>query len=150
MSVEEIRSLLANVYQGSTWYGKNIQSTINDIPVGKALLRLEGSYNIAELVSHMLVWRDYVIKLLETGQNHPVPEFENFPNIEILMMDEWKDLIDQFNRSQLRLMELLSNSEIELTASVPSKPYRVQDVLLGIIHHDIYHAGQLNLLAKFL
>lgn len=150
MTVNDIVSILKNVYEGPTWYGKSIEATITEIPIGKALLRLEGSYNIAELLSHMLAWRHYVIKLLETGRHHPVPDFENFPTIEVLMMDEWTDLTDRFTQSQHRLMYLLTHSEIDLTAPVPAKSYSFQDVLLGIIHHDIYHAGQLNLLAKFL
>lgn len=150
MTIKEIHSILDNVYQGPTWYGKSIHSTIKDIPVGKALLRLEGSYNIAELISHMLAWRIYVIKLLETGRHHPVSEVENFPTIEVMMMEEWTALIDHFDDSQKHLMNLIETRTIDLDAKVPEKPYRYREVLIGIIHHDIYHAGQLNLLSKFL
>ena len=142
--------MLDNVYQGSTWYGKNIKKTIQDIPIGKALLRLDASYNIAELVSHMLAWRNYVIKLLETGQHHKVSDVENFPTIEVLMMDEWMDLIQRLHESQERLMHLLETKSIDLEAKVPEKQYCFREVLVGIIHHDIYHAGQLNLLTKFI
>jgi uncharacterized damage-inducible protein DinB len=138
------------VYAGRTWYGKNIKTTLKDIPIGKALLRLQGSYNLAELIHHMIAWRNYVIKLLETGQHHAVPDFENFPTIEVLMMDEWTELMDHFDQSQIRLIGLLKDHEIDLNAKVPEKPYTFTEVLVGIIHHDIYHAGQINLLAKFL
>ena len=150
MSVSDIISTLENVYAGQTWYGKNIKATIKNIPIGKALLRLQGSYNIAELIHHMIAWRNYVIKLLETGKHHSVPDFENFPTIEVLMMEEWNELIDQFDQSQIRLVELLKDRKVDLNAKVPEKPYTFKEVLVGIIHHDIYHAGQLNLLAKFL
>ena len=150
MSIGDIISTLENVYEGSTWYGKSIKQTLKDIPIGKALLRLQGSYNIAELIHHMLAWRNYVIRLIETGKSYAMPEFENFPTIEVLMMDEWNELMDQFNQSQIQLVELLKEREINLNAKVPDKSYNFQDVLTGIIHHDIYHAGQLNLLAKFL
>lgn len=150
MTTKEISSILENVYQGPTWYGKSIGSTIRDIPVGKALLRLEESYNVAELISHMLAWRIYVINLLETGKHYQVSEVDNFPTIEVMMMDEWQDLIDRFEDSQRHLVNLLDTVPVDLDAKVPEKPYRYREVLIGIIHHDIYHAGQLNLLSKFL
>jgi uncharacterized damage-inducible protein DinB len=150
MSIGDIISTLENVYAGPTWYGKNIKETLKDLPIGKALLRLQGSYNIAELIHHMIAWRNYVIKLVETGKHHKVPDVENFPTIEVLMMDEWNELMHQFDQSQIRLLGVLQNHEVDLNAKVPDKAYSFQDVLVGIIHHDIYHAGQLNLLAKFL
>lgn len=150
MSISEIISTLENVYAGSTWYGKNIKETLKDLPIGKSLLRLQGSYNIAELIHHMIAWRNYVIKLVETGKHHAVPDFENFPTIEVLMMDEWNELMHQFDQSQNRLLAVLKDHGVDLKAKVPDKTYSFQDVLVGIIHHDIYHAGQLNLLAKFL
>lgn len=150
MSIGEIISTLENVYSGPTWYGKNIKATLKDMPIGKALLRLQGSYNIAELIHHMIAWRNYVIKLVETGKHHTVPDFENFPTIEVLMMDEWSELMHRFDQSQIRLIGLLRDCKVDLNAKVPDKSYSFKDVLVGIIHHDIYHAGQLNLLAKFL
>lgn len=150
MNIEDLKRDLENTFAGRPWYGKNIQSTLNDIPIGKLLLRLEGSYNMAELVHHMIAWRNYTIRLLETGRHHPVPDYENFPTIMVMMQEEWTDLLERFEESQRHLVMLLADKTIDLDALVPEKPYSFREVLQGIIDHDIYHAGQLNLLAKFL
>ena len=45
---EELLALLETTFAGRPWYGKNLQDSLNDVPVGKALLRLSNSYNIVE------------------------------------------------------------------------------------------------------
>lgn len=148
MNTEEIRQILENTFDGQPWYGKALQKTLRDLPPGKSTLRINSSYNMAELVHHMLAWRHYVIKLLETRKHLEVTEMENFPVIEVFSPDEWKELLNRFDESQEKLEKLLS-AAVDLDAPVPEKPYRCQEVLLGLVHHDIYHAGQLNFLAKF-
>jgi uncharacterized damage-inducible protein DinB len=149
MNTEEIRQVLENTFAGTPWYGKALQKTLRDLPPGKSTQRINGSYNMAELVHHMLAWRNYVIQLLETRKHHEVTEMENFPVIEVISADEWNDLLNRFDESQDKLKKLLS-APVELEAPVPQKPYSYREVLLGLVHHDIYHAGQLNLLAKYL
>lgn len=148
MNTEEIRQILENTFDGQPWYGKALQKTLRDLPPGKSTLRINSSYNMAELVHHMLAWRHYVIKLLETRKHHEVTETENFPVIEVITADEWNELLNRFDESQDKLKKLFS-APVELDAPVPEKPYHYREVLLGLVHHDIYHAGQLNFLAKF-
>jgi hypothetical protein len=148
--IQQVISQLINTYQGPTWYGKNIERTLHEAPIGKALLRLKGSYNIVELVHHMLAWRAYAIDLLETGVHQDVPEFVNFPTVEVMMMEDWSDLLKTFADTQERLVELLSSTKMDFNDFVPGKEYTFLQVFQGLVHHDIYHAGQINLLAKFL
>ena len=148
--IQQVIAQLNDTYEGDTWYGKNIKNTLREAPIGKALLRLEGSYNIVELVHHMLAWRQYAIDLLETGVHQDVPDHINFPRVEVMMMEEWQELLDAFTNSQDRLVELLASQKIAIDGLVPGKPYTFLQVFQGVVHHDIYHAGQINLLTKFL
>ncbi|NND34371.1 MAG: DinB family protein [Saprospiraceae bacterium] len=147
---DQIIALLKNTVDGSPWYGKSISNTLRDVPIGKALLRLGGSYNIVELVHHMLAWRRYGIRILETGQHEEVPEHINFPTIEVMMMEEWDELILAFKETQEKLIETIEKNQRDLNASPDNKPYTYSQILRGVIHHDIYHTGQINLLTKFL
>ncbi len=149
-SRERILALLEDVYKGKPWYGKNVFHTLRDLPVGKSVLRLNGSYNIAEIIHHMLVWRRYTIQVLRTGVHTEVEEKTNFPEIEVMLMEEWRDLIMTFEESQSTLHDAIETSTFDFSDQVKGKPYSISHLVEGVIHHDIYHAGQLNLLAKFL
>ncbi len=148
--MNRIVELLRSTYHGPVWYGKSVRNTLEDVPVGKALLRLNGSYNIAELVHHMIAWRRYVEHLLKEGESIVIEEEENFPTIEYMTVEDWQELIEKFDQSQKSLEELMQSSTMHLSDPVPSKPYKLSDVLQGIIQHDVYHIGQINFLAKFL
>ena len=148
--MDHIVELLRNTYHGPAWYGKSVRKTLDDVPVGKALLRLNGSYNIAELVHHMIAWRRYVVHLLREGESIFIGEKENFPTIEYLTVEDWQELVERLDQSQKTLEDLIQSSTMHLSDPVPSKPYKLSDVLQGIIQHDVYHVGQINFLAKFL
>ena len=148
--MDHIVELLRNTYHGPVWYGKSVRKTLDDVPVGKALLRLNGSYNIAELVHHMIAWRRYVEHLLREGKSIVIGEKENFPTIEYMTVEDWQELVERLDHSQKTLEDLVQSSTRDLSDPVPSKPYKLSDVLHGIIQHDVYHAGQINFLAKFL
>ena len=56
--VENTIGQLKDVQNGVTWYDDNIEKKINSIPDTKAFIRpLPEIHSVAELVSHMLVWR---------------------------------------------------------------------------------------------
>ena len=98
----------------------------------------------------MLAWRQYAIVLLETGVHKDVPDHVNFPKVEVMMMEEWSELLETFAHTQERLIELLKMSKLDFTEVVSGKAYTYLQVFQGVVHHDIYHAGQINLLTKFL
>ncbi len=148
--MESIIELLRKAYNGPVWYGKSVRKTLEEVPIGKALLRLNGSYNIAELVYHMMAWRRYVAHLLKEGKSIVIEENENFPTIEYMTVEDWHELVDRLDQSQKTLEKLMQSSTMNLSDPVPSKPYTLADVLHGIIQHDVYHIGQINFLAKFL
>lgn len=148
--MDRIIELFRGTYHGPVWYGKSVRKTLDDVPVGKALLRLNGSYNIAELVYHMIAWRRYLEHLLRAGESIVIEEKENFPTIEYMTNEDWQELVDRLDHSQKTLEELMQSSTMQLSDPVPSKPYKLADVLQGIVQHDVYHIGQINFLAKFL
>ncbi len=105
--------LLEETYGGKPWYGKNVQDSLKTIEVGKVIIRLGESYNIAELLSHMIIWRKYVIRLLKTGKHTEVIPAENFPTINDISTDEWNDLVSDFADVHKTMSELAQKSNLE-------------------------------------
>ena len=148
--MEHALDLLDKTYNGRAWYGKNIFRSLQDVPLRKTLLRLNGSYNIVELLHHMLAWRDYLSKLLSTGESVIIPDDKNFPTIDFITDKEWQRLLERVETSQNELRNVIAVCNLKLSDKVQGKPYEVNDVLYGVMQHDVYHIGQINFLAKFL
>jgi len=148
MNAEYLTHQLDVVYAGKAWYGKNILSSLHDLKFDKVLQRTGKGHNIAELVYHMLAWRKYTLFILQNDVHYEMAANENFPKVTHLTKAQWGQLLSDFAENQSKLKEYF-HSASNLSKKFPKKPYTLLDVLQGIIHHDIYHIGQINMLAKF-
>lgn len=94
----------------------------------------------------MTAWREFVIKKLQGDKDYTVPKEGNFP-----MDIGWDQAIEDLNKSQHALLEQIQGMNSKnLHEVVPygSYTYTYYQLLHGIIHHDLYHAGQIVLLKK--
>ncbi len=140
---------LQKIYNGSPWYGKNLTRSFEDLPFEKLTHRIEGSYNIVELVHHMLAWKRYTLYVLRNRSHRKVPDQENFPTIREINHEEWHQLLRDFQNLHDELTTAVKTNEDWMDDRLPEKNYTYRDVVQGVIYHDVYHIGQINLLAKF-
>ena len=66
---------------------------------------------------------------------------------------DWSEVLKELEKSQKYLVALLEQfPETRLAETVPSltNKYTFYTLLHGLIHHDIYHAGQISLIKKVL
>ena len=65
--------------------------------------------------------------------------------------DSWSELLTQFkNQNSKILNELKSKSESDFDQLVPGKSYTLSFMIEGLIHHNLYHLGQIVILNKLL
>lgn len=150
MIIQELIDQYQKVYQGRAWYGKNIVESLSTIPNTLLCQRLNGSYNIVELVHHVLAWRKYATHVLKHNEDYKVKDEENFPVINECDPGEWQKLLEELGHSQESLVSAMSGFDGSVDDMIPQNEYRLSDLLHSIIHHDIYHIGQINFMAKFL
>ncbi|MDH3649068.1 MAG: DinB family protein [Saprospiraceae bacterium] len=148
--MKEMITLYKKVYNGKPWYGKNIMETLDAVPISKVCQRFGSSYNIGELVHHMIAWRTYTIHVLKHNQHYEVNQEENFPKIDSMSLAAWRDLLETFEASQKEMQEAISQFDRSWEDAIPDKGYDHKDLIFGVIHHDVYHIGQINFMAKFL
>ena len=147
MDADYLAHQLDVVYAGKAWYGKNILNSLSELNFDKVLQRIGGGHNIAELVLHMSAWRRYTLFVLQNDAHYEMEENENFPAVTDISKKEWQQLLEDFADIQTKLKEQFHVAGL-LTKKIPQKSYTLLDLLQGIIHHDIYHLGQINMLAK--
>ncbi len=148
--INELVDQYQKVYQGKAWYGKNIVDSLSAIPNALLCNRLNGSYNIVELVHHMLVWREYATYVLNHNDDYKVKDEDNFPVINECDETRWQNLLEELGQSQEEMVRTMTNFNRSLDDPIPQKNFSNRDLLHSIIHHDIYHIGQINFMTKYL
>ena len=146
--IENLLSLLKHTFEKNAWHGPSVKEVLQGVNADQAFKRLEHTHSIIELVGHMTAWRIFVIKKLEGEIDYNVGDDQNFPTT-----NDWVNVLDDLFISQNKLLELLKNfPNSKLSEAVPHGSYRYTfyTLLHGIIHHDVYHTGQIALIKKAL
>lgn len=144
--IERIRRQLERTYSGDAWHGPSLRSVLEGIGADQASARpIEEAHSIAELAAHILTWRNEVLRRLE-GKGGDVPVEGDWPEPA-----DWSETLERLDRSQDRLTSAVAAlSEEVLDEKVKGRRESHYVLLQGLIHHDIYHAGQIALLKKAL
>ena len=88
----------------------------------------------------------FVVKKLQDDVEYKVTEGMNFP-----VGNNWAETIEALYKSQaelLKALELFDAGRLHDTVKHSSHNYSFYTLLHGIIHHDLYHAGQIALIRK--
>lgn len=151
----EIKLLLGIIdqaYDRRSWHGTNLRGSIRCITVRQAAWRpAPGRHNIWELVVHAAYWK-YAVARRFTGEQRgsfPLKGSNWFPRPQIASESEWRadvQLLDQMHRSLREAVRNLSPRELSRTPKGSKVSHEF--LLTGIAAHDLYHAGQIQLLKK--
>jgi uncharacterized damage-inducible protein DinB len=141
-----IIALLKSAFEKNAWHGPSVKEAIKNITQEQAVQKLNNTHSIIELTGHITVWRRYVIGKLTGDVNFTVTDELNFP-----AETNWKTIIKDLTDSQSELLLAIEKfPEEKLYDHVPLTEYvyTYHTLLHGIIHHDIYHAGQIMVIRK--
>jgi hypothetical protein len=141
---------LDRAFRGPSWHGTALRGTLRGLSPKDALWRPGRDRNCAwDLLLHAAYWKYIVRRRLTGDQRGSFPrEGANFPRLPAPAdAAAW--------RSDLALLdeqhELLRTAVLALDpALLPSKrgSWRIVDYVTGAAAHDLYHAGQVNLLKR--
>jgi uncharacterized damage-inducible protein DinB len=144
--IENLTSLLKRTFEKGAWYGPSVHDVLSKVTTDNAQKKLNNTHSIIELVAHMTSWRNYVVSRLTGNIDFEVTEAMNFPSER-----DWVKAKADLNGSQEALMRAVASFPVEkLNELVPQATHRYTYYTLihGIIHHDIYHTGQISLILK--
>lgn len=141
-----ILSLLKKTFDKGAWHGPTVKESLEGLSEAQVFNRLPNTHSIIELVAHMAAWRRYVVKKLKGDVGYKVTEELNFPQ-----PGNWEKTLNELEESQNELLAAIETSApASLMQQVPwtNEPFSYYTILHGIIHHDLYHIGQINLIKK--
>jgi len=150
----EIRQLLAIMdaaYDRTSWHGTNLRGSVRRVTAQQAAWRPGGDrHSIWELVVHAAYWK-YIGRRRLTGAKKGSFELDgsNFFTREDRGEKAWKADVALMDRMHAELRaEVEKLSARDLVRIPPGSKVSNFALLSGVAAHDLYHAGQIQLLKR--
>jgi len=150
--VEQLLAIIDQAYDHTSWHGTNLRGSIRRVSSDQAAWRPNpGRHNIWETVVHAAYWKYAATRRFTGGArgSFPLKGSNWFKRPHEKTEKAWKndiELLDQMHREFRGAVARLS--ERELASTPPGRKVSNFALLSGIAAHDLYHAGQIQLLKK--
>ncbi|MFZ9005054.1 MAG: DinB family protein [Robiginitalea sp.] len=148
---------MKEIQLGKPWVGPTYEQTLDKIDASQVFRRpLDNLHSVAEIISHLTFWRMETLLKIKYGTGSKTDDCEeNWLPTDQLQALGWKKLKSDYDRSLTLLIELLQDKEDDFLTREYYDPdfgglFPYEFVLTGMVHHDIYHLGQLGLIVKLL
>ena len=153
MSSPLLLTAFDQAYNRQSWHGTNLRGSIRGLTPEVAAWRpASGRHNIWELVVHCAYWKYAVWRRL-TGEKRGSFRLagSNFFARPVEMTDAaWRADVKLLEEMHQRLRRVVvAMKPAELTMKRQGK-FTAADLISGITAHDLYHAGQIQLLKRLL
>ena len=140
---------LEQSYQKHAWHGPNLKGTLRGL-TPKQLLWRPGTnrHNIWEVAIHCAYWK-YAVKRRITGEKRgsfPL-QGSNWFVVNGGTAADWRHDLTFINKMHTELMTAVKKMK-PLQLKKKSGKYTFSDLILGASSHDVYHAGQIQLLKR--
>jgi uncharacterized damage-inducible protein DinB len=153
----EIASLLQLIdesYEKKAWHGPNLKGAIRGLSAKQAAWRPSPKrHNIWEIVLHCAYWK-YIVRRRILGEKRgsfPHKGSNWFARRANVSEKAWREdvrLLDVFHRSMREAVAGLERNELH-RVPVGSKVSNSK-IITGIASHDLYHAGQIQLMKRLM
>jgi hypothetical protein len=139
-------------YDHKSWHGPVLRGSLRGVAAEQAAWRpAPDRHNIWELAVHAAYWKYSVLRRLRSEEiRFPLKGSNWFPRPEGEPSERaWKadlQILGAVHRDLREAVAALSDRDLE--AIPEGSKTRVIDLVSGVARHDIYHAGQIQLLKR--
>jgi hypothetical protein len=152
--IDHLLQLLDEAYTRAAWHGPNLRGSIRGLTPLDAAWRVKpGRHNIWEIAVHAAYWK-YAVRRRLSGEKRGSFSLAG-SNWFRRPMDgsekEWKADVALLDREHRLLRETVSLLPPDLLdRPAPGSRTLSRRLIAGVAFHDVYHAGQIQLLKKLL
>jgi uncharacterized damage-inducible protein DinB len=113
-------------------------------------------HSVAEILSHLTTWRNETLLKIETGKGSITDaDPSNWKDPEMLKSSGRTGILEAYDSSLSGILEHLKDKNDDFLESTYfdtdfNGTYTYAWLLQGMLHHDIYHLGQIGYISKFL
>lgn len=136
------------------WHGgATVLGSLRGVKAAEAAWRpAPERHSIWALALHVAYWKYAVLRRLTAGDVDPFPRSpSDWPDPPAEHNESaWKadrELVRRYHRTLLDVMAEVPPSKLDLAAGGTGK-YTRADLMAGIVLHDVYHAGQIQMLKR--
>lgn len=143
---------LREIQDGSLWFDQCLKEKIEPLSDAEGFTRpLPQVHSVAEHVSHILEWRKECLLRFKGQRTDLMNSPDDWRDHEELKKIGWKELKELLYKSTETLIDILKNkNDAYLATRFQDTDYNFHYIIEGIIHHDLYHLGQIGITIKLL
>lgn len=143
---------LEEAFHRRSWHGTNLLGSLRGLDPGTAAWRpAPGRHNIWELIVHTAYWKYAVARRLAGGRRgaFPLPGSNFFPRPAAATVPALRADIRLLQQTHANLLAVVTGlSPKRLAGRASGSPFTVEQMVRGVAAHDLYHAGQIQLLKR--
>jgi uncharacterized damage-inducible protein DinB len=151
-AIEFFVSLLEMAYQRHSWHGSNLKGSIRRVGAAQAAWQ-PGPHrrSIWEITLHTAYWK-YAVRRRLLGEKRGSFALKGsnwFPLPADRGDKSWRGVTALLNKEHAALVEAVASLTVrDLSRKAPGSRLTNSFVITGAAYHDIYHAGQIQLLKR--
>ena len=146
-------ALLEEAFERRSWHGTNLRGSVRGVKPAVAAWRpRRGRHNIWEIVVHAAYWK-YAVRRRLTGEKRGSFALQGSnwflrPDPEATAA-AWSSDVRLLVREHQQLLAVVARlRDADLGRKVKGSPFTVAALVRGIAAHDLYHAGQIQVLKR--
>ena len=151
-SIKILLQIIDESYERRAWHGTNLRGSIKGITIEQAGWRpAPGRHNIWEIAVHCAYWK-YIVRrrlLDEKKGSFPLKGSNWFKRPMVATEKAWRGdiaLLDETHRSMHDAIAGLTSSDFKNNPT--GSMWKNLQIISGTASHDVYHAGQIQLLKR--
>ena len=146
--------LIDQSYNRKSWHGTNLRGSIRGVTSREALWRPSSRrHNIWEIVLHCAYWK-YIVRRRLLGEKRgsfPLKGSNWFRRAGKLTDEQWRKDIQLLEECHRALRVSVAKLQADDLRHAPSgSTVNNAMILTGIASHDVYHAGQIQILKRLM
>ena len=146
-------ALIDQAYEHKAWHGPNLQGSIRGVDALSAVRRpAPGRHNVAEQVLHAAYWK-YLARRRLLGERRgafPIAG-SNWFVVDEPSEREWRGHVRLLDDQHRALREAVAEAPLARLGETPERgKYTGFELVQGIAAHDLYHAGQIQLIRRLI
>jgi uncharacterized damage-inducible protein DinB len=150
--IAELLRLIDEGYERRAWHGPNLRGAIRGLTAGQAAWRPgPGRHSIWEIVLHCAYWKYAVCRRIQGGKRGGFPRKGSnwlappLPPVE----SAWRQDVALLGEMHRQLRAAVAGlGPGDLAARPRGSRVSTRAIVAGVAMHDVYHAGQIQLLKR--
>jgi uncharacterized damage-inducible protein DinB len=150
IQTESLADLLERTFRGGAWHGPAVAEALAGVDAAGAARRpLAGAHSIWEIVRHLTLWNEVPRRRIDGERLVDLPSERDWPKVAEISEPAWQAAKAALEESHAALHARVRDlSDGQLDEPVAGSDPTVRGMILGVLQHNAYHAGQIAILKK--